>query len=437
MKKNLLIGAVGAAFLVGALVSEAQTNVSTLVVPRINETLDGTATDGGSSGMLQVPIRSQGIYASSQFPAGRLIIRELRMRPARFGNAFTSTFPNVQLNLSTTQAQPDQLSSTFASNVGSNDTVVFQGPITLSSRFTGPATGPKDFDIIIPFSRSFVYDSSAGNLLVEFRSSSPPASSPIDAGGSATDGCSRGFATDPNATTGAARDKAAEVFQLVYTTEGSAPTIVTGPTSQTVTEGADVSFTVSASGTPPLAYQWLRNGSEVFGATAASLVLSNVQVTVAGTYSVRVSNPWGSVTSGGAVLTVNSQPSLPADYDLSRDFSLAGNPNGAWSYGREDTLGGAFTLLGTSKYNYDANGVPVEVWAINSSSQPAVLHNATTNTVITDGGQGVYPPGTIWFGPAPEGGNPGNFCVVRFTVPNGRDGTYRLDASVAPSYNLT
>src|SRR5688572_22885239 len=120
---------------------------------------------------------------------------------------------------------------------------------------------------------------------------------------------------------------------------------------------------------------------------------------------------------GGHVI---SAAPAQATHDLSRDFSLASNPNGVWSYGRQDTLGGAFTLLGTAKTNYDGSGVPHVLWAINASSQPAILHNASEQTVIT-GGEGNYPPGTTWFGPGVQG-YPGNFAVARLTVPAGGDG---------------
>jgi hypothetical protein len=123
-------------------------------------------------------------------------------------------------------------------------------------------------------------------------------------------------------------------------------------------------------------------------------------------------------------------PGLPnPDFDLSRDFSLAGNPNGVWSYGRQETIGGAFTLLGTAKTNF-AN-VPMLLWAISLISQPAILHNDTTETIIMS--EGEYPPETTWFAPGVEG-EPGNYCVARFTVPVGGDGTYQLLTTARPGY---
>src|SRR5688572_16592906 len=90
-----------------AVSSHAQSpGLSTLVVPRENETRDGTATGGGGSGMLREVIRLQSVYNSELFPEGVMTIREIRLRPsAVWGNAFTSRIPNLQINLSTTPAR--------------------------------------------------------------------------------------------------------------------------------------------------------------------------------------------------------------------------------------------------------------------------------------------------------------------------------------------
>ncbi|MDB6122582.1 MAG: Xanthan lyase, partial [Pedosphaera sp.] len=89
------------------------------------------------------------------------------------------------------------------------------------------------------------------------------------------------------------------------------PAITTQPQSQTVNIGANVTFTVAASGTVS-SYQWLKNGVSISGATAASLVLNNVQTTDAASYSATVRNSVGSVTSTAATLTVNSTATPPA-----------------------------------------------------------------------------------------------------------------------------
>jgi uncharacterized protein (TIGR02145 family) len=92
-----------------------------------------------------------------------------------------------------------------------------------------------------------------------------------------------------------------------------APSITTQPKSQTVTIGQSVTFSVVATGTAPLSYQWNISGSPISGATSASYSISNVQAANAGTYSVTVSNgisPYA--TSSGAVLTVNPVPVAPS-----------------------------------------------------------------------------------------------------------------------------
>lgn len=90
-----------------------------------------------------------------------------------------------------------------------------------------------------------------------------------------------------------------------------APAITAQPQSQTVTAGGSATFSVTATGTPAPTYQWARNGSAIAGATGASLALTNIQTSDAGSYTVTVSNSAGSVTSSTATLTVNSAPPPP------------------------------------------------------------------------------------------------------------------------------
>ena len=97
----------------------------------------------------------------------------------------------------------------------------------------------------------------------------------------------------------------------------SAPVINTQPISQTVVEGANVTFRVVASGNPAPSYRWfvqVKSGRAVTktylaGATNPSLTLSNVTTTNAGTYAVEVANSAGTITSAGAVLKVTTTSS--------------------------------------------------------------------------------------------------------------------------------
>jgi len=90
-----------------------------------------------------------------------------------------------------------------------------------------------------------------------------------------------------------------------------APSIATNPAGQTVMAGTNVAFTVAASGTGPLSYQWRRNnanlvnGGQLGGVTSATLTINDAQPVNAGSYSVVVTNVAGSVTGAVATLTVN------------------------------------------------------------------------------------------------------------------------------------
>ncbi|HEY3132395.1 MAG TPA: immunoglobulin domain-containing protein [Acidobacteriota bacterium] len=87
----------------------------------------------------------------------------------------------------------------------------------------------------------------------------------------------------------------------------TAPTIISQPQSQTVSVGANVTFSVTAGGTTPLSYQWRKDGANISGATNATLTLNNVQRTDAGNYTVVVSNSIGTITSTAARLNVSEQ----------------------------------------------------------------------------------------------------------------------------------
>jgi hypothetical protein len=65
-----------------------------------------------------------------------------------------------------------------------------------------------------------------------------------------------------------------------------------------------VNFSVTASGTGALSYQWKKDGTNV-GTNSATLSIANTQIGNAGTYTVAVSSSCGTLTSSNALLTVN------------------------------------------------------------------------------------------------------------------------------------
>ncbi len=92
-----------------------------------------------------------------------------------------------------------------------------------------------------------------------------------------------------------------------------APGISSQPVNQTVTAGQTAAFSVVATGSSPLSYQWRKNGTAINGATSASYTTpTTTSADTGSTFNVLVSNSAGGVTSNAATLTVNAATVAPA-----------------------------------------------------------------------------------------------------------------------------
>ncbi len=91
-----------------------------------------------------------------------------------------------------------------------------------------------------------------------------------------------------------------------------APVITAQPQGQVILPGLNATFTVTATGTAPLRYQWRLNGSTLGAETNATLVVSNASSASDGRYSVVVVNSGGFVISADATLVVASPPTITA-----------------------------------------------------------------------------------------------------------------------------
>jgi endonuclease/exonuclease/phosphatase family metal-dependent hydrolase len=91
---------------------------------------------------------------------------------------------------------------------------------------------------------------------------------------------------------------------VVSVGSGQPPAITSQSQNQNVTNGTDVTLGVSATGTPPLGYQWQLNGTNLPGATSSNLTLAGVTYTQAGFYACVVTNTAGSTISSPAALSV-------------------------------------------------------------------------------------------------------------------------------------
>ena len=103
-------------------------------------------------------------------------------------------------------------------------------------------------------------------------------------------------------------------FTLFLAAQAQTPTILLQPKPQTTFVGGQVSFIVVADGQEPLNYEWRHERLAIAGATNSFFTLTNVQLSVAGAYSVTVSNDLGGVLSSNAMLTV--LPVLPVSEAL-------------------------------------------------------------------------------------------------------------------------
>jgi alpha-tubulin suppressor-like RCC1 family protein len=101
----------------------------------------------------------------------------------------------------------------------------------------------------------------------------------------------------------------------------SPPSITTQPVSQSAVTAGTATFSVAATGTEPMKYQWRKDGTAISGATNSSISFSNVQTEQLGSYTVVISNSLGSVTSAATSLSVSTN----ATYTFSTFAGLGTN----------------------------------------------------------------------------------------------------------------
>jgi hypothetical protein len=197
-----------------------------------------------------------------------------------------------------------------------------------------------------------------------------------------------------------------------------APSITTQPASQTVTAGQTASFSVAATGTAPMNYQWNKNGTAISGATSSSYTTPATTSSDNGAqFTAVVSNPAGSMTSNAATLTVNAATYLLSASPTSLSF---GNVNTSASSTLPVTLQNsgnsnvAISNISVSGAGFNASGVsagttlaPGQTATLNVSFAPAatgsvtggvaVTSNATNSpTTISLTGNGVQPTFPVW-----------------------------------------
>jgi hypothetical protein len=147
--------------------------------------------------------------------------------------------------------------------------------------------------------------------------------------------------------------------------------IATGPQSQLVMQGDSVQFSVSATGTGPLSYQWSYNGTPISGATSSSYSIASAQVDDAGTYSVLVGN--GHTQASASATLAVEVPVVDVDIELN------------WSMPDQREDGSALSEQEIAGY--------VIAWGTSSSALTETLNISgagSLSTVIADLELGTY-----------------------------------------------
>jgi len=136
-----------------------------------------------------------------------------------------------------------------------------------------------------------------------------------------------------------------------------AATIVSNPVPASIRNvvGSRQTFTAMASGQSPLTLQWLKDGVPIPGASSQTLTLPSLQLSDAGSYSLRASNAVaGTVTSAPAVLTVANQPFLVHRWSFDDGTDSVSGSN-ATLFGSASYSGGQLVLLDGGHFASYAN----------------------------------------------------------------------------------
>lgn len=125
-------------------------------------------------------------------------------------------------------------------------------------------------------------------------------------------------------------------------------TITQQPVGANVSSGAPFTLRVTASGSAPITYQWKKDGTSIPGATTASYTVASATSSHAGSYTVVVTNPAGSVTSTAAAISVGSAPAITT-HPLTQGFNS----------GSSVTLTVSATGLAPLSYQWYKNNVAI------------------------------------------------------------------------------
>ena len=184
---------------------------------------------------------------------------------------------------------------------------------------------------------------------------------------------------------------------FTVTSSPRAPTITGQPSNQTVTAGQSATFSVTASGSAPLSYQWSKNGSAIAGATFATYTTPATTTSDSGsTFGVVVNNSAGTASSSAATLTVNAAATAP---------SITAQPsNQTVTAGQGATFSVTATGTAPVSYQWRKNGSNITGATSSSYTTPATTtadDGSTFDVVVSNSaGSATSNPATLTVSPA-------------------------------------
>ena len=176
--------------------------------------------------------------------------------------------------------------------------------------------------------------------------------------------------------------------------------VISSPSNRLCCPGSSPTLTVVADGTPPLAFQWRRNGADlvdgpgISGATSSHLTLLAISPEGGGSFDVKVKNAYGNVTSSPVQLVVTSKPSFAVPMVVNGSIVGATVLDGGCGYANAPRI--SFTDVGGKgalAYATILNGSVTDIQMVSGGT------GYSTNTLLAIEPP-VYPRLTIALGPS-------------------------------------
>ena len=185
---------------------------------------------------------------------------------------------------------------------------------------------------------------------------------------------------------------------LTVTPLPGAPAIGTQPAALSVVAGQTASFTVAATGTAPLTYQWKKNGTDIAGATSSTYT---TPATILGdnnaVFTVEVGNSVSKVTSNNAVLTVTAVPVAPSIGTQPASQSLATGQAATFTVAATGTGELAYQWKRKNDGATEFANIPGETSSSYTLSDASLADNGALFTVVVKNsvGEATSTPATL------------------------------------------